>query len=84
VADPFGLVHLQVTRVFSPRLDVYLGVENATDVRQDRPILGATYPGEPPVAPADFDQHFDASLVYGPIFGRMVYGGLRFRITAAA
>ena len=80
VADPFGLVHVQVTRAFSSRLDVYFGIENLTDVRQTRPIIGATYPGETPVAAADFDRYFDASLVYGPVFGRMMYGGLRWRI----
>jgi hypothetical protein len=69
-----------VTRAFSSRLDVYFGIENLTDVRQTRPIIGATYPGETPVSAADFDRYFDASLVYGPVFGRMMYGGLRWRI----
>jgi outer membrane receptor protein involved in Fe transport len=71
----FLQVNTQVTRQFSERFDVYLGVENLTNVRQDRPILGQGVEDT-----ALFDRHFDASLVYGPIFGRMMYGGLRWRI----
>lgn len=71
----FFQVNTQVTRQFSQRFDLYLGIENLTNVRQDRPILGQGVEDT-----ALFDRHFDASLVYGPIFGRMMYGGLRWRI----
>ena len=78
-APGFFQVNLQGTRQFSKVLDVYLGVENLTNVRQSRPILGQG------VEDADaFDRHFDASLVYGPIFGRMMYGGLRWRLEGAS
>lgn len=74
-APDFFQLNLQVSRDFSSKFSVYVGVENLTNVRQDRPIIGA---GQVP--DADFDRYFDASLVYGPIFGRMAYGGLRWRI----
>ena len=32
------------------------------------------------VSASDFNQYFDASLVYAPIFGRMLYAGLRWNI----
>ncbi len=53
------------------KLHVYLGVENALDVKQPNPILSADKP---------FNENFDASLVWGPIYGRMLYAGLRWRV----
>lgn len=74
VAPDYVQLNVQVSRDFSKQLGLYLGVENLLNTRQAAPIVAAS-------APQDlFDAHFDASLVYGPIFGRMVYGGLRWRI----
>jgi outer membrane receptor protein involved in Fe transport len=70
-SDSFVLLNAQITRVFSERFDLYLGGENLNNYRQPRPILAADQP---------FSQYFDASMVWGPIFGRMVYAGLRWKI----
>ena len=78
-AEDFYQLNAQLTRQFTPEFSVYLGVENALNYKQDRPIIGADY-GDNPVAQQDFNQYFDASLVYGPIFGRMFYAGLRWGI----
>ncbi len=64
-------VNAQITKVFSPKFEVYLGGENITNVRQQRPILGANDP---------FGANFDSTFVYGPIFGSLYYTGLRFKI----
>lgn len=66
-----GTLNLQVTRVFSPKFEVYLGGENVTNVRQNNPILGADDP---------FGANFDSTFVYGPIFGSTYYAGLRFKV----
>ncbi|WP_460218040.1 TonB-dependent receptor [Psychroserpens sp. MEBiC05023] len=66
-----GTLNAQVTKVFSPKFEVYLGGENITNVRQNNPILGANDP---------FGSNFDTTFVYGPIFGSMYYAGLRFKI----
>jgi hypothetical protein len=66
-----GTLNVQVTKVFSPKFEVYLGGENVTNVRQNNPILGADDP---------FGSNFDTTFVYGPIFGSMYYAGLRFKI----
>ncbi len=66
-----GTLNLQVTKVFSPNFEVYLGGENVTNVRQSNPIISADDP---------FGANFDSNYVYGPIFGSMYYAGLRFRI----
>ena len=66
-----GTLNLQVTKVFSPKFEVYLGGENVADVKQNNPIISADNP---------FGSNFDTNFVYGPIFGSMYYAGLRYRI----
>jgi outer membrane receptor for ferrienterochelin and colicin len=64
-------LNAQVTKVFSPKFEVYLGGENITNTKQDNPILGAEAP---------FGSNFDTTFVYGPIFGSSYYAGLRYKI----
>jgi outer membrane receptor for ferrienterochelin and colicins len=69
-APRYALLNAQVTRAFK-RVEVYVGVENLTNYRQPDPITGADTP---------FTQKFDAAMVWGPIYGRLTYAGLRFKI----
>ena len=71
ISPSFMLFNAQVTHNVNKKWAVYAGVENIFDYRQDNPIIAADNP---------FGNNFDASLVWGPIFGRMAYAGLRFRI----
>ncbi|TQD37682.1 TonB-dependent receptor [Haloflavibacter putidus] len=64
-------LNAQVTKIFSPKFEVYAGGENITNVRQRKPILGTDNP---------FGSNFDSTFVYGPIFGSLYYIGLRYRI----
>ena len=66
-----GTLNLQVTKVFSPKFELYIGGENVTNVRQPNPIISANNP---------FGSNFDSNFVYGPIFGSLYYAGLRFKI----
>jgi outer membrane receptor for ferrienterochelin and colicins len=66
-----GTLNAQITRVFSPKFEVYLGGENITNLRQDNPIISADNP---------FGTSFDTNFVYGPIFGSMYYAGLRYKL----
>lgn len=52
------------------KFEVYVGSENITNFRQSNPIVGADEP---------FGSRFDASLIWGPIFGRNVYAGLKWK-----
>lgn len=63
-------IHSQITRKFK-RWDVYAGIENLTNFMQMNPVLGYATP---------FDQGFDAGMIWGPVLGRMFYGGVRFAI----
>jgi hypothetical protein len=52
-------------------VELYVGVENLTNFFQKQVIVAADQP---------FSPWFDASLVWGPITGRMFYAGFRFKI----
>lgn len=65
----FFLLSGQVTKNWN-RLAVYAGVENLLNFRQVNPIIDAQNP---------FGDYFDTALVWGPIFGRNIYAGLRYR-----
>lgn len=67
----FGTFTAQITKVFSPRFELYAGAENFTDVTQENPILDPENP---------FGSNFDTTFVYGPIFGSNYYAGLRYKI----
>lgn len=68
-ADGYALWNSQITRAFSSGFEVYLGAENLTNFKQQDPIIAADDP---------FGSNFDASIIYAPIFGRMIYSGLRW------
>ena len=67
----FLLINGQITRHMGKETSMYLGVENAANFRQSNPILSADAPHE---------TYFDSALIWGPIFGRMIYFGLRYTI----
>jgi len=69
--DPHFSIMSQITRVFSNKLEVYVGGENINNYKQENPIIMANNP---------FDPSFDASIVHGPIFGSTYYIGLRYKI----
>lgn len=54
-------------------LETYVGVENITNHTQKDPIID-------PQNPFKENGHFDAALVYAPIFGRIVYFGIRYKL----
>ena len=68
---PYATLNAQITRNFR-HWSVYLGGENLTGYRQPRPIIGAANPWGP---------DFDATMIYGPLQGAMVYVGFRYNIT---
>ena len=78
--EDFVVVNGQISRTFAPGIDLYLGVENILNYRQQNPIVGwdLAY-----IDDQSFQENMDASLVYGPIFGRMVYVGGRLTLGQA-
>ena len=70
-SERLNLANAQITRVFNDSFQLYLGVENLTNYKQKNIILESDDP---------FGDYFDATYIYGPIFGRMSYVGLRYYI----
>ncbi len=69
-APRFATLTAQLTRGFK-RTEIYAGVENLTNFRQPDPIQNAATP---------FSPGFDAAMVWGPVYGRLTYVGVRFHI----
>ena len=70
VSDPFYVINSQVTKKFKT-FDVYLGGENLLNYKQENPILGGDDP---------FGSNFDASIIWAPVMGRLIYTGIRLKI----
>lgn len=64
-------LNAQITKVFSTSFELYLGGENLTNEKQSDPILNSENP---------FEDTFDTTFVYGPIFGVSFYAGLRYKL----
>lgn len=69
-APAFSNINAQITRGFY-KWELYVGGENLNNFTQKNPILSANDP---------FGKNFDASMVWGPVIGRMVYVGMRYKI----
>lgn len=67
----FYMHNTQISKVWDDKFELYLGIENIFDYHQHRPIQ-RSYNTENP--------YFDASQVWGPIFGRNVYMGFRHKL----
>ena len=65
------LMNAQITKVLSPAFDVYLGCDNITNYMQHDAIINPTSP---------FSPGFDASMIWGPMMGRNIFTGVRYRI----
>ena len=67
----YSLWNSQLTRAFSSKFELYAGIENLGNYKQLSPIVGVEDP---------FGINFDTAQIYAPIFGRMVYVGLRWNL----
>ncbi|HCX25098.1 MAG: TonB-dependent receptor [Flammeovirgaceae bacterium] len=66
----YFLLNAQMSRGFRWG-SVYLGSENLLNYKQDNPIIDSQNP---------FGNDFDASIVWAPVAGRMIYAGFRYTI----
>ncbi|HEY6437906.1 MAG TPA: TonB-dependent receptor, partial [Ignavibacteriaceae bacterium] len=72
----YFLMNAQITKDFGEKWSVYVGVENILDYKLDDPIVASN----DPFGLNTVENNFDASMVWGPIFGTMAYAGFRFRM----
>ncbi|MBC6993724.1 TonB-dependent receptor [Neolewinella lacunae] len=72
-APAFGLLAAQLTYVANAKTEFYVGGENLTNRQQRNAIIGAYEP---------FDgEYFDATQVYQPLFGTMLFAGVRWTLS---
>lgn len=69
----YFMMNAQISKTVGRRhpMDLYIGGENLGNYYQRGPIIAADQP---------FSPYFDASLVWGPVTGRMLYAGWRLKI----
>ncbi|MGL1885235.1 MAG: TonB-dependent receptor [Reichenbachiella sp.] len=67
----FVVMNLQVSKAWKSGFEAYVGMENMLNYAQSNPIVASEDP---------FGDYFDSSMVWGPIFGRNTYLGLRYRL----
>ncbi len=70
-ADDYVLMNAQVTKDLKDKWSLYVGVENIGNYTLKNPIVSASEP---------FSGYFDSSMVWGPVFGRMAYMGVRYKV----
>lgn len=66
----YTIVNSQITK-YIKKLSLYVGVENIFDFTQSNPIIGSDDP---------WGNTFDSTLIWGPIHGRKIYGGMRWSL----
>ncbi|MBS1512313.1 MAG: carboxypeptidase-like regulatory domain-containing protein [Bacteroidetes bacterium] len=69
----YVLMNAQVSKSLGRKhpFEIYVGSENITNYIQHDAIIAANQP---------FGPYFDASLVWGPVTGRMLYAGWRWKL----
>ena len=69
--DAYPVLNAQILKWFRWG-NVYIGAENITGFKQKDPIIGYDDP---------WGENFDATMIYGPIDGIMVYGGIKWKLS---
>ena len=69
--DAYPILNAQILKWFRWG-NIYIGGENLTNFKQKDPIIGYDDPWGP---------DFDATMIYGPIDGIMVYAGIKWKLT---
>lgn len=70
-SEAFSTLNAQIRYKPNKNWDYYIGGENLINYQQDSPIINSESP---------FLPNFDASLIWGPVFGRKLYFGIKFTL----
>ena len=69
-SSSFFMTNGQISKHWK-KFEIYTGVENLFNYKQENPILSVENPNS---------EYFDSSLIWGPVFGRKIYAGIRISI----
>ncbi len=67
----YTTVNVQLSKEFREKLEVHIGVENLFGYEQENPIVSVDNP---------FAPQFDASMIWAPIMGSVIYAGIRVNL----
>lgn len=70
-SDSFSILNAQLRYKPNHNWDYYVGGENILNYQQANPIINSDLP---------FNQGFDASLIWAPVFGTKIYFGIKYLI----
>ena len=73
ISPSYVLMNAQASKTFGKKhpFEMYVGGENLSNYFQKDPIIAADQ---------TFSNYFDAALVWGPVSGRLIYTGIRYKI----
>ncbi len=66
----FALINTQIKKQWAKKLETYIGVENLLNFMQPNPIINPSHP---------FEQGFDATQIWGPIMGAIIFVGCNYQ-----
>lgn len=69
--DAYPILNAQILKWFRWG-NIYIGGENLTNFKQKNPIIGCHDP---------WGENFDATMIWGPVDGIMVYAGIKWKLT---
>lgn len=69
--DAYPILNAQILKWFRWG-NIYIGGENLTNFKQKNPIIGCHDP---------WGEIFDATMIWGPVDGIMVYAGIKWKLT---
>lgn len=76
-SEPFAFQNLQISKDFSKNFNLYLGIQNLFNYRQQiSPIVGFN----DPTAPVGFSPYFDTAYAFSPLHGREFYLGFKWNL----
>ncbi|MBM3418049.1 MAG: TonB-dependent receptor [Bacteroidetes bacterium] len=70
LSNIYPVINGQVTHIYK-KWDFYIGGENLGNYKQPQPIIEASNP---------FNPNFDATEIWGPVMGIVIYGGIRYQL----
>lgn len=76
-SEPFAFQNVQISKDFSKNFNLYLGIQNLSNYRQQfSPIVGFN----DPTTPVGFSPYFDTAYAFSPIHGREFYFGAKWSL----
>lgn len=76
-SEPFAFQNVQLSKDFSNQFNLYIGIQNLFNYRQQiSPLIGFNDPS----TPVGFSPYFDTAYAFSPLHGREFYAGLKWNI----